>query len=493
MGEHILLEAQKISTEKILDIICPHIANGLKNMYNQASKLNKVEPIKMFQLSLNRIPVLPQSVLKSDYHYLINEGNCDEKELSNLIKSLFICHSKLQLVSQGLDMKTQFDFDDLEIPTNIDFIHQCYVNSAREIYKNAYLFSHKYTQEQHAQNSEFINQKISKAINKTIRDMIPFNALCEKYINNTIKPTNPHRNKKPKSQSGGNVGVDVDTSEKDPLNDFDHHQKNNLESLMDMHIDTSFVGDFSQKSGEKLNSENLEKLQSNIGENPIDKIQSIENNQVEEPKQKLVLKIKVENPMLPDSQTQKDDACTFKVNVDKNNQSCNTIDANTKFKVIMEEPDVKNTESIAPSSTIIPETVIDASKNASTTTEHNASKEEPSNTDKKEKKEEPSNTDKKEDDEEDEEDDEDEDEDSDHPDTDNEDEDEDSDHPDTDNEEDEEDDEDSDHPDTDNDEEEDKKNIPIKTEKTGETSNVGKTEGYDLSDVIPEYYKSKNK
>src|SRR5438874_2624558 len=99
MAEHILVEAKTVSTDKIVDILGPHIYNGLKNMYKQAADLNKNEPIKMFQISLNRIPVLPANILKSDYTYLTNEGGCDEVELTKLIESLFICHAKLNLIS----------------------------------------------------------------------------------------------------------------------------------------------------------------------------------------------------------------------------------------------------------------------------------------------------------------------------------------------------------------------------------------------------------
>src|SRR5438128_1519453 len=141
MAEQILVEAKTVSTEKLIDILCPHIYNGLKTMYTQASDLNKAEAIKMFQVSLNRIPVLPANILKSDYTYLINESGCDEAELTKLIESLFICYTKLNLIAQGLNFNVKINLEDLEIPTNPNFIHQCYINAAREIYTSANLFS----------------------------------------------------------------------------------------------------------------------------------------------------------------------------------------------------------------------------------------------------------------------------------------------------------------------------------------------------------------
>ena len=240
MAEHILVEAKKVSTDAIIDILCPHIYNGLKNMYKQASELNKNESIKMFQISLSRIPVLPANILKSDYTYLLNENGCDESKLTKLIESLFICHAKLNLIAQGLDFNTKINLEDLEIPSNMNFVHQCYIGASREIYTSANLFSHKYNAEQQAQNREFINQKIVKGIIKTVRDLIPLNTLYNKYITQSIV------------QKGGQE---------------DNKQKNNLEALMNFKIDTSFVNDMSSKANikaQKLSSENLSRLQKNI-------------------------------------------------------------------------------------------------------------------------------------------------------------------------------------------------------------------------------------
>jgi len=204
MSEHIMIDAKNMATDKLIDILTPHILSGLKTMYKQASELNRKEPIKMFQVSLNRIPVLPTSMIKTDYMYLINEGKCDERELSKLIESLFICHVKLGLISQGLDINTPISLDDLEIPSNMNFVHQCYINAARALYPAAHLFSHKYNAEQQAQNGEFICQKISGAINRTIRDLIPFSVIYSKYIERNVRsgPLPPHED-----QKGGAGGV----------------------------------------------------------------------------------------------------------------------------------------------------------------------------------------------------------------------------------------------------------------------------------------------
>lgn len=148
MAETVLVEAKNVATDRLIDLLSPHIYNGLLTMYKQASQMNKNESLKMFQMSLMRIPTLPENILKSDYMFLIKEGRCDEKELTKLIESLFVCFAKLNLLARGIKIKKEIDLKDLEIPTNSNFVHQCYINAAREIYPSAQLFSHKYTFEQ---------------------------------------------------------------------------------------------------------------------------------------------------------------------------------------------------------------------------------------------------------------------------------------------------------------------------------------------------------
>ena len=58
--------------------------------------------------------------------------------LDDLITAVFISHTKI-LTSIGAN--TSNTNIDLVIPKTIHFIHKCYINIAREMWKNPYLFN----------------------------------------------------------------------------------------------------------------------------------------------------------------------------------------------------------------------------------------------------------------------------------------------------------------------------------------------------------------
>src|SRR3989338_9613259 len=100
MSENLLIEAKRLSSSRLIDILKPHILTGFNVMYDKSTKLNSQEPVKMFQIALTQIKMLPENVIKSDYKFLVKEGKCDEKELSGLIQSVYMCQAKLGLFAK---------------------------------------------------------------------------------------------------------------------------------------------------------------------------------------------------------------------------------------------------------------------------------------------------------------------------------------------------------------------------------------------------------
>jgi len=242
MSDNIILEAKNVAVRSITEILAPHIYNGLLTMYNKAAALNKSETIKMFQLSLERIGILPENILKADYKYLIS--TCNETELKKNIEILFICYSKLTINKSKKIKKS-----DLEIPSNQSFLHQCYINAARDIYTCAHLFSHKYSLNEQAQHKERALDKISQAIDKTIRELIPYDTLFRKYITE-------------------NTDLDTDTDTETETDNTEEskivNDPNNLVSLMNLDVNTEIINKGEDTDNNKLNNENINKLQDAI-------------------------------------------------------------------------------------------------------------------------------------------------------------------------------------------------------------------------------------
>jgi hypothetical protein len=250
MSDNLILEAKNVAVRSITNVLAPHIYNGLLAMYNKASALNKSESIKMFQLSLERIGILPENILKADYKYLIS--TCNEVELTKNIEILFVCYSKLTINKSKKIKKA-----DLEIPSNQSFLHQCYINSARDIYTCAYLFSHKYSTNEQAQNKERALDKISQAIDKTIRELIPYDTLLRKYITENTDIDSD-------SDNDSDNDNEVTSTRSSISINKEKEKTNNLISLMNLDVNTEIINKGEDIDNNKLNNENISKLQNII-------------------------------------------------------------------------------------------------------------------------------------------------------------------------------------------------------------------------------------
>ena len=220
MSDHLLLEAKKKSVELIVDAIGSHIYNGLALLYSQSSKISKSETLKMFQLSLEKLPYLSEMTLKNDYKYLIKNGKCTEDDLKKNIEAIFICYAKLDMLNKGKQDK--IDTSKLNIPSNMDFLYECYLASARLIYEKPYLFSHKFKPDVISQNKKVVMEIIASAILSVIDNLVSYDDLLIQYVyNGTTKEIN-------------NTEGDVDESIYNDLSEGTDLNDENLKKLDDL-------------------------------------------------------------------------------------------------------------------------------------------------------------------------------------------------------------------------------------------------------------------
>ena len=76
---------------------------------------------------------------------------------------------------------------DIDIPKIDDFIHKIYVNSARKLYQNVYLFEKFIPPLQVQKNNRELEIIINECILNTIRDNIPVDNILKAYLDETIE------------------------------------------------------------------------------------------------------------------------------------------------------------------------------------------------------------------------------------------------------------------------------------------------------------------
>jgi len=76
---------------------------------------------------------------------------------------------------------------DVNIPSLDDFVHHVYINAARKIYTNVYLFEMGISSLKAQKNSRELEIIIKECILQTVRETIPVEELLKLYMNETVE------------------------------------------------------------------------------------------------------------------------------------------------------------------------------------------------------------------------------------------------------------------------------------------------------------------
>jgi hypothetical protein len=76
---------------------------------------------------------------------------------------------------------------DINIPKLDDFIHKVYINVARKVYKNTYLFEIKIPPLQTQKHNRELEVIVQECILNTIRESIPVEAILKAYMDETVE------------------------------------------------------------------------------------------------------------------------------------------------------------------------------------------------------------------------------------------------------------------------------------------------------------------
>ena len=133
-----------------------------------------------FQNLLVNIPKWSQHIVETECKRIIEVTNCSYIE--DLISCVHIIQLKaLTACRVGLKQKKI----NIEIPSINNFIHQVYINCARKLYLNIYLFENNILPLQLQKNNRELEIIIKEVIMNTIRDSIPIENLLKAYLDET--------------------------------------------------------------------------------------------------------------------------------------------------------------------------------------------------------------------------------------------------------------------------------------------------------------------
>jgi hypothetical protein len=171
----------------LINYLTPHVIDGFRSIFNEAVQLceksDELEKYLMtFQNLLSRIPKWNNDMIRIEKERIMTLCNCSY--LEDLMTCVHIIQLKiLSCVRVGNETKKIT----IDIPDFGAFLHKVYINVARKLYSNIYLFEIDIASlELQKRNREF-EVIVQICIMNTIRDSIPVETLLRQYIDESTE------------------------------------------------------------------------------------------------------------------------------------------------------------------------------------------------------------------------------------------------------------------------------------------------------------------
>jgi len=182
-----LHESRNEWCSRLVSIFTPLVAEGVRSLFNEAWKLcldndeaNKY--LMTFQNLLSRVPKWNNTIVEEERKRIIERSGCNY--LEDLITCVHIIQLKvLTCVRVGNKQKKI----DISIPKLDSFIHKIYINVARKVYSNVYLFEKPVMPLQQQKNNRELELIIQDCIMLAIRESVPTESIIRAYLDESVE------------------------------------------------------------------------------------------------------------------------------------------------------------------------------------------------------------------------------------------------------------------------------------------------------------------
>ena len=219
LSANALVDAKNEYTKLLTSYLTPCITDGFISLYDDAknekeekrkdSRYDDYSEIQIFQDFIKKIPKWNQDIIDKESDRIIQRSKCDW--LERLLYGVFVSNAKVLSI-----VRIQPKKDDkmrLKIPKLRNFVHKCYVECGRELYKVAYLFDDEdITSIEKQKNVRDINSIVREGIIEAVRRLLPIQDILKDCIGN-IGGENTMNSTIQSETTGGDGGDGGDSEE----------------------------------------------------------------------------------------------------------------------------------------------------------------------------------------------------------------------------------------------------------------------------------------
>ena len=173
MELNVLVEAKKEYLSQLCILMCPFVIEAFSDMYDEADKLSKGRRVLLqYQTLLKDVPNWNDSIIKNHTDKHIHSCSW----FSDLLAAVFVSFVK---ILSSVRLKTENKKISIKLPSNEIFVHACYVNVAKDLYKDPYIYHDEMST---YERDDKLNHRITLAIEMTIKELIPVQQILKTYM-----------------------------------------------------------------------------------------------------------------------------------------------------------------------------------------------------------------------------------------------------------------------------------------------------------------------
>ena len=179
---NVLSEAKNEYSSRLVTILTPLIIEGIKSIFKEAYELcNKNEEsskyLMTFQNFLTRIPRWNQQIIDEETKRIIQRSRC------SFLEDILTCVHITQLkILTSIRVSNRQKKVSIDIPKLPDFIHKIYIEFARKLYENVYLFEARIAPLQQQKNMRECELICRECILVVVQASMPIEQILRAYI-----------------------------------------------------------------------------------------------------------------------------------------------------------------------------------------------------------------------------------------------------------------------------------------------------------------------
>jgi len=182
-----LNESRNEWCSRLVSIMTPVITSGIRSIFNESwnmcvenDEANKY--LMTFQNLLSRVPKWNNNIIEEERIRIIERSGC------NYLEDLITCVHIIQLkVLTCIRVGNKQKKIDISVPKLDTFIHKIYINVARKVYANIYLFEKNLSPLQYQKTNRELENIIQECILISIRESIPTEAIIRAYMDENVE------------------------------------------------------------------------------------------------------------------------------------------------------------------------------------------------------------------------------------------------------------------------------------------------------------------